>query len=101
MMGAGVVGAEEDHGDRTAAGEGGVLADVEVERQQDPCFAGSFLDNLAVRQAMQVFIREMDRVMSVLGEPAPHRTSTPMSARNRIPALRYDARTSSCANQAA
>jgi hypothetical protein len=100
MSGTGVVEPKGEHGDGTTVGEGGDLAEIEVEPQQDTCFTGSLLENLAVREAMQVLIAEMDRVMSVLVEPLHHPRSTPMSARKR-PALRYDARTSSCANQAA
>jgi hypothetical protein len=53
-------------------GEGGDLAEIEVEGQQDTCFAGSLLKNLAVRQAMQVLITEMDCVVSVLVEPSDY-----------------------------
>jgi hypothetical protein len=49
MRGTGVVEPEEDHGDRTAVGEGGDLAEIEVERQEDACLAGSLLEDLAVR----------------------------------------------------
>ncbi len=101
MRGTRVVESEEDNNDRTAGGEGGNLAKIEVECQQDTCFAGSLLKSLANWQAMHVLITEMDCVVSVLVEPSHHPASTPMSARKRIPALRYDALTSSCANQAA
>lgn len=101
MKGTGVVEPEENHGDRTAAGEGGDLAEIEVERQQDTCFASSFLKNLAVGQAMQVLITEMDRVVSVLVEPLNHPDIDAQSGPEAHSGLRYDARTSSCANQAA
>jgi hypothetical protein len=72
MSGTGVVERKEENGDGTTVGEGGDLAEIEVERQQDTCFTGSLLENLAVRQAMQLLIAEMDRVMSVLVEPLHH-----------------------------
>jgi len=72
MRRTGVVEPEEDHGDSAAVGEGRDLTEIAVERQQDTCVAGSLLKKLAVRQAMQVLITEMECVVSMLVELSHH-----------------------------
>jgi hypothetical protein len=75
---------EEDHGDSAAVGEGRDLTEIAVERQQDTCVAGSLLKKLAVRQAMQVLITEMECVVSMAREEPHQRREAGRSQRIAI-----------------
>jgi hypothetical protein len=64
MAGARVVQPEQNHTDHPAFRRRDDFTEVEVERQDDSVFDEPLLEDLAVGEAVQPFVSQMDRVVA-------------------------------------
>ncbi len=64
-----IVKPKEYDTDRTAAGQCHDLAKIEIKGQNDASFSGRFLENCSIRHAVQTFIPEMRRIVSLGTKP--------------------------------
>lgn len=103
MHGTSVVEAEDDHARFPATRERRDLAEVQIEGEDDPALRDRLREDLAVRQALEALVAEMDGVVPVLAQPSGNTASTPMSRRNfkRRPPSGQPMWTCSWASQAA
>jgi hypothetical protein len=64
MASACVVQPEQNHTDHVASRRRDDFAEVEIERQDDPMFDEPLLEDVAVGEAVQPFVPQMDRVVT-------------------------------------
>ena len=55
---------KKDHADASSSARRDDLAETKIERQHDALFPDRLLEDFAVRQSLQPFITEVDRVMA-------------------------------------